>query len=272
MFSDTSLQHPPTVLVFDSGVGGLSVYQEIRQMLPGLHFIYAFDNAFFPYGEKSEQVIVERVLNIVKSINQVTPLDMVVIACNTASTVALPVLREQFGFSVVGVVPAIKPAAQLTRNGVVGLLATRATVQRQYTHDLINQFAQTCKVEMLGSAQLVEIAEAKLHGETVDLEALREILFPWLSEERCPDTIVLGCTHFPLLKDELKIILPGGTELVDSGPAIARRVTSLLGNQYASLVLLGGNQVYYTLQDAYVGKLTPVFKQYGFSDFALLTL
>ncbi len=115
----------PTVLVFDSGVGGLSVYNEIRQLLPKICIIYAFDNVAFPYGEKSEEFIVERVVEIVTAVQQRYPLALAVIACNTASTVSLPALREKFAFPVVGVVPAIKPAARLTANGIVGLLATR---------------------------------------------------------------------------------------------------------------------------------------------------
>ena len=126
-----------------------------------------------------------------------------IIACNTASTITLPALRERFSCPIVGVVPAIKPAAKLTRNGVVGLLATRATVQRSYTHDLIAHFAKDCSIKMLGSAELVELAEAKLHGEEIDHAALKKILRPWLSMAEPPDTVVLGCTHFPLLREEL---------------------------------------------------------------------
>lgn len=188
----------PTVLVFDSGVGGLSVYNEIRQLLPDLHYIYAFDNVAFPYGEKSEEFIVERVVEIVTAVQQRYPLALAVIACNTASTVSLPALREKFAFPVVGVVPAIKPAARLTANGIVGLLATRGTVKRPYTRELIDRFANECRIEMLGSAELVELAEAKLHGEAVPLEELRRILRPWLRMQEPPDTVVLGCTHFPL--------------------------------------------------------------------------
>ena len=161
----------PTVLVFDSGVGGLSVYNEIRQLLPNLHYIYAFDNVAFPYGEKSEEFIVERVVEIVTAVQQRYPLALAVIACNTASTVSLPALREKFAFPVVGVVPAIKPAARLTANGIVGLLATRGTVKRPYTRELIDRFANECRIEMLGSAELVELAEAKLHGEPAPVAA-----------------------------------------------------------------------------------------------------
>lgn len=225
----------PTALVFDSGVGGLSVYQEIRSLLPDLHYIYAFDNQGFPYGEKDEAFIIERVVKTVAEVQKLHPLSIVIIACNTASTITLPALRERFSFPIVGVVPAIKPAAKLTRNGVVGLLATKATVQRSYTHDLIARFATDCDIKMLGSSELVVLAEAKLHGEVIDHAVLKKILRPWLSMAEPPDTVVLGCTHFPLLREELAAVLPDGTRLVDSGAAIARRVAWLIANQENTL-------------------------------------
>lgn len=224
-------QGRPTVLIFDSGVGGLSVYQEIENLLPNLHFIYAFDNEGFPYGEKSEEYIVERVVNIVTAIEAKYPLSLAVIACNTASTVSLPPLREKFDFPIVGVVPAIKPAAKLTSNHVVGILATKATVQREYTHELIERFAADAKIVLLGTSELVEMAEDKLHGRPVDLDILKKVLQPWLLMKESPDTVVLGCTHFPLLSEELKQILPEGTRLVDSGAAIARRTAWLLEHE-----------------------------------------
>ena len=163
----------PTVLLFDSGMGGLSVYQEVRQLLPDLHYIYAFDNEAFPYGEKTEAFIVERVTKIVRQIALQHPLAVIVIACNTASTITLPALRAMSDIPVVGVVPAIKPAAKLTRNGLVGLLATRATVKRAYTRELIDRFASECQVSLLGSAELVELAERKLYGEAIWKLSLR---------------------------------------------------------------------------------------------------
>ena len=212
----------PTVLVFDSGVGGLSVYNEIRQLLPNLHYIYAFDNVAFPYGEKSEEFIVERVVEIVTAVQQRYPLALAVIACNTASTVSLPALREKFAFPVVGVVPAIKPAARLTANGIVGLLATRGTVKRPYTRELIDRFANECRIEMLGSAELVELAEAKLHGEPVPLEELRRILRPWLRMQEPPDTVVLGCTHFPFAAGAIRRVVGPDVELLDGSAGTAR--------------------------------------------------
>ncbi|KJM62687.1 glutamate racemase [Pluralibacter gergoviae] len=254
----------PTVLVFDSGVGGLSVYDEIRHLLPDLHYIYVFDNAAFPYGEKSEAFIVERVVDIVTAVRARYPLALAVIACNSASTVSLPALREKFTFPVVGVVPAIKPAARLTANGIVGLLATRGTVKRPYTRELIERFAHECRIEMLGSGELVELAEAKLHGEPVSLDEMRRILRPWLRMPEPPDTVVLGCTHFPLLQDELKAVLPEGTRLVDSGAAIARRTAWLLEHEAPEAKSRDENIAFCLALTPATEQLLPVLRRYGF--------
>lgn len=262
----------PTVLVFDSGVGGLSVYDEIRQLLPDLHYLYAFDNAGFPYGEKTEEFIVERVVAVVEAITQHYPLALVVIACNTASTVSLPALRARFAFPVVGVVPAIKPAARLTRNGIVGLLATRATVRRSYTHELVTQFARECRIAMLGSAELVELAEKKLHGEEVDPEEVRRIVQPWLRMPEPPDTVVLGCTHFPLLREELQQVLPEGTRLIDSGAAIARRTVWLLEHESPDAKSADRNEAYCTAMDEEAVQLLPVLQRYGFPQLKKLAV
>ncbi|WP_035887490.1 glutamate racemase [Franconibacter pulveris] len=262
----------PTVLVFDSGVGGLSVYDEVRQLLPDLHYLYAFDNVAFPYGEKTEAFIVERVVEIVTAVQQRYPLALAIIACNTASTVSLPALREKFAFPVVGVVPAIKPAARLTANGVVGLLATRATVRRPYTHELIARFATECQIEMLGSAELVELAEAKLHGEAVPLDELRRILRPWLRMPEPPDTVVLGCTHFPLLHEELMAVLPEGTRLVDSGAAIARRTAWLLEHEAPDAKSSDENLAYCMAMTEETEQLWPVLERYGFKKLEKLPL
>ncbi|ETS32166.1 glutamate racemase [Photorhabdus temperata] len=270
--SDLNKPVRPTVLVFDSGVGGLSVYQEIRQLLPDLHYIYVFDNEAFPYGEKSEEFIIERVVKIVDAVQQKHSLAIVVIACNTASTVSLPALRERFRFPVVGVVPAIKPAAKLTRNGIVGLLATRATVNRAYTKELIERFAIDCRIESIGSAELVELAEAKLHGGKVSSDALKKILKPWLRMKEPPDTVVLGCTHFPLLAEELVQVLPDGTRLIDSGAAIARRTAWLVKHQENLVCTSADNLAYCMKMDAETDELISVLQEYGFSKLEKLII
>ncbi|PNL48889.1 glutamate racemase [Proteus mirabilis] len=271
--SDALSTANPTVLVFDSGVGGLSVYREIREKLPEAHYIYVFDNEAFPYGEKSQEFIIDRVVRIVSAVAEKHDLATIVIACNTASTVSLPALRAKFTeIPIVGVVPAIKPAAKLTCNGVVGLLATRATVKRPYTHELIERFATDCKVHSLGSAELVELAERKLHGEEVSLDELRKILTPWLKMKEPPDTVVLGCTHFPLLADELLSVLPDGTRIIDSGAAIARRTAWLVVNQAK---IKGSNEIsfaYCLKEDENSELLKPVLASFGFELLIKLAL
>lgn len=221
----------PTVLVFDSGIGGLSIYNEIYNKIPYLRYIYAFDNEMFPYGDKSSEFLIKRVSHIIDTIIESYSIDLAVIACNTASTICLPSLRSKFSFPIVGVVPAIKPASMITKNKCIGLLATKATIQRAYTSNLIKEFAPDCNVKLLGLSELAYIAENKLQGIAVDMQQLEMLMQPWLNLPVIPDTIVLGCTHYPFIKDELKLLFPN-TTFIDSGNAIASRVYSLLNERF----------------------------------------
>lgn len=226
------MQQPnPHVLVFDSGVGGLSIVAEIRRALPHLRISYASDNGFFPYGTKSESELITRVEQVLWSLLEHSRPDLIVVACNTASTVALPFIRERFAMPIVGVVPAIKPAAQISTSKVIGLLATPGTVSRPYTHQLIADFAADCEIISVGSSRLVELAEDKLRGRPIDLDVVREALQPLVGAEHFAalDTIVLACTHFPLIQQEIGAALGKDVNWVDSGEAIARRVRDLLG-------------------------------------------
>lgn len=254
----------PTILIIDSGVGGLSVYDEIATLLPTARYLYVFDNAGFPYGTKEESFIIERVVQITQQMAEAYTIDLAVIACNTASTITLPRLRETFSFPVIGVVPAIKPAAQLTRNGVVGLLATQGTIRREYTYELIKQFATGCQIEMLGASALVELAERKLHRQDVCLNEVRAAVMAWLRLPTVPDTIILGCTHFPLLKEELEYVFPKDTLFVDSGIAIARRAVFLLKDKGMATASQPSNIAFCTFEDEKSALLLPVLRQYRF--------
>ncbi|MFC3150095.1 glutamate racemase [Litoribrevibacter euphylliae] len=220
----------PRILILDSGVGGLSVLQEISQVVSGAHIDYLADHAFFPYGTKSPSELIARVSSLIQhAINKSptdSPYDLAVIACNTASTVVLEALRARFDMPFVGVVPAIKPACALSSSKRVGVLATEGTVTREYTRNLINDFGQDNEITLVGSARLVELAEQKLAGEVIDIYELQQILYPL--KEAQVDTVVLGCTHFPLLKEELGQAADWSVSWVDSGQAIARRVSFLL--------------------------------------------
>ncbi|ETT01357.1 glutamate racemase [Providencia alcalifaciens PAL-3] len=258
--------------MFDSGVGGLSVYREVKKLIPNAHYIYAFDNEAFPYGEKSEEFIIDRVYQIVNAIAKKHPLTIAVIACNTASTVSLPNLRANFAFPIVGVVPAIKPATKLTRNGVVGLLATRGTVNREYTKELIERFATDCKVISLGSAELVQLAERKLHGEILPLDEVAQAVKPWIKMKEAPDTVILGCTHFPLIVEELEKVLPSGTRFIDSGAAIARRTVWLINNQAEVTDSNEEDFAYCLLMNESLQELRPVLEAEGFKSLQKLAI
>jgi len=222
----------PSILVIDSGVGGLSVCQSILAAGSPLQVIYFADDAFAPYGLLDEKALEERLEKIVSSMLAIHQPQLVVLACNTVSTLLLPQLRAQFDVPFVGVVPAIKPAAKHSITNRIGLLATPATVKRAYTDDLINDYAGNCEVIRVGSNELVLQAEALLAGENISLDVIELILKPFLSDDVSPsvDTIVLGCTHFPLLKSHLHTVLPD-VSWVDSGAAIAKRVHSLLNGK-----------------------------------------
>ncbi|MGH1441655.1 MAG: glutamate racemase [Cellvibrionaceae bacterium] len=218
----------PRILIFDSGVGGLSITESIRAQHPHCSITYASDNAAFPYGTKDESELVERVDTVLHTLQELSKADILVVACNTASTVALPKIRERFQLPIIGVVPAIKPAAKVSESKVIGLLATPGTVSREYTKELINKFAKDCTVIPLGSSELVKLAEEKLRCSTNTvspsfMQRLHTILEP-LTHHPNMDTVVLACTHFPLLRNELTQILPSIKHWVDSGDAIARRV------------------------------------------------
>lgn len=220
----------PRILVFDSGVGGLSIFREIQQKLPFANMVYASDNAFFPYGTKGEAELIARVDEVLHKIIGVFPVDIIVVACNTASTLTLPHIRSHFTQPVVGVVPAIKPAAALSKSQVIGLLATPATVARPYTHNLIREYAPHTEVISVGSSELVQLAERKLRGEQITALQLKPILQPFFDHPNGykMDALVLACTHFPLLRNELSGQFSTQVQLIDSGEAIARRVASLL--------------------------------------------
>ena len=269
------VKQSPTVLVFDSGIGGLSIYNEIYNKMPNLHYIYAFDNEGFPYGDKSSEYLIARVNRIIATILQSYSIDLAVIACNTASTICLPSLRTNFPFPIVGVVPAIKPASKVTKNKCIGLLATKATIQRAYTSNLIQEFAPDCDVKLLGLSELAHIAENKLQGITVDMQQLEKLLQPWLNLSTVPDTIVLGCTHYPFIKDELRILFPN-TTFIDSGYAIASRVNTLLNDQYDlnSLNKLStlDNIVISTLHNQQVEKLTKKFTEYNLNKYHCISV
>ena len=226
----------PQILVFDSGLGGLTVYREIARLRPHAEYIYLADNAAFPYGALSEDGLVARVQSVLDAaIAEYAP-DLVVIACNTASTLVLPPLRAAYpALPFIGTVPAVKPAAERSRSQMISVLATPGTVARDYTRTLIATHAGHCRVTLVGSQNLASIAEAEMQaGTIIENEIAREIAPSFKIEGSArTDTIVLACTHYPLLQAYFERLAPWPVEWIDPAPAIARRVDAVLSEKFA---------------------------------------
>ena len=262
------------ILVFDSGVGGLSILRAI-QSHPAIlasagqphQWLFCSDNAFFPYGTKAEAALVQRVVQVLTALQAACRPDVVVVACNTASTVALAAVRAALPVPVVGVVPAIKPAARVSESRCIGLLATPGTIARAYTQQLIDEFAADCTVVRVGSSELVILVEAHLRGEPVNPAELQPIVAPLQAAIATQqlDTVVLACTHFPLVEEALRAQLPQVKHWVDSGEAIARRVAWCL-EQVPPAQPEGDamdHLAFFTRLDASVEALRPALATFG---------
>lgn len=233
------------ILFFDSGIGGLSVLAPTRALLPAAPIVYAADNAGFPYGKKSDAELASRVPALLGRLVERFQPRLAVIACNTASTIALDHVRLALDMPVVGTVPAIKPAAEISRTRVIGVLGTEATVRQPYVDDLAARFAADCLIVRHGSPELVELAEAKLAGDEVSVDAVRAAAQPMFDAPQGNriDTIVLACTHFPLLNEELRSAFPD-VDYVDGGPGIARRIADLTRGQLWPTETVPGVMIY----------------------------
>lgn len=254
------------ILFFDSGVGGLSVLAPTRALLPRAPLVYVADSAGFPYGTRSEAEIAARVPALLGRLAERYDPRLIVIACNTASTIALDHVRAALDLPVVGTVPAIKPAALLSRTRVIGVLGTDATVRQPYVDDLAARFAADCTVLRHGSAALVDLAERALGGEAPPPDRLRAVLdglFAQPGGERL-DVIINACTHFPLLEAELAAAAPHPVRFVDGGPGIARRVASLTAGQ-SWPDAPGPGRAVFTARSAHTDALAPALARHGLS-------
>ena len=256
---------PPTILVFDSGLGGLTVLREIVRTRPDAHYVYVADDAFFPYGDHSEDEIVARVVPLIGELIEAHAPDLVVIACNTASTLVLPHLRAVYQVPFVGTVPAIKPACAASRTRRISVLGTKGTVKREYTRALIRDFAGGCDVTLVGSGELAPLAEAALSGREVSDAAILAELTPCFQgdaedAQARTDTIVLACTHYPLLRERFVQLAPWPVDWIDPAPAIARRVAALLGENGTGHSRAGAEMIFTSRRPHGLGSaLTPFF-------------
>jgi glutamate racemase len=226
----------PTILIFDSGLGGLTVFREVAAARADARYVYLADDAGFPYGNQAEAALVARIGDVLGQAIAAHAPDLVVVACNTASTLALAELRARFTVPFVGTVPAIKPACASSKTKRVTVLGTQATVGREYTRALIREFAGGCDIALVGSPNLAGFAEAELAGAPVgDSEIKSEIAACFVDAgARRTDTVVLACTHYPLLTERFRRVAPWPVEWLDPAPAIARRVADLLRERPAA--------------------------------------
>jgi glutamate racemase len=262
---------PPTVLVFDSGLGGLTVHRELIRARPDARFVYCADDAAFPYGDLAEDHLVARVVAVLERLIGIWQPDCIVIACNTASTLVMPHLRARFAVPFIGTVPAIKPACEQSESRMVSVLATPGTVARDYTRALIAEYGGGCDVTLVGSERLASLAESAMRGDPCEEASLAAEIAPCFVQARAgrTDTVVLACTHYPLLLDTFRQLAPWPVRWIDPAPAIARRLVQILGAAPPSeapasdnpgpgtAILTGG---------ASLSSLSGVFSGFGFAE------
>ncbi|MBR1091345.1 glutamate racemase [Bradyrhizobium manausense] len=255
----------PTILVFDSGLGGLTVLREVVAARPDAHYTYVADDAFFPYGNHSEDEIIARVVPLMGKLIGAHDPDLVVIACNTASTLVLSHLRAAYSVPFVGTVPAIKPACARSKTRRVSVLGTKGTVKREYTRALIRDFALGCEVTLVGSPELASLAERELSGHPIsDADILAELAPCFVGDAKDAgartDIVVLACTHYPLLLGRMEKLAPWPVEWIDPAPAIARRVSDLLGPHCGTIAQTGAEMIFTSNRVHGLGStLTPFF-------------
>ncbi len=254
------------ILLFDSGVGGLSILPTVGAALPGAPLIYAADFAGLPYGTKSEAEIAARVCGLLGRMSERLQPRLICIACNTASTIALAMVRDVLEVPIVGTVPAIKPAAKTSKTGVFGILGTEATIRQSYVDDLEREHAVGKTMLRHAAPELVTLAEAKLRGQAVSVDDVAEACtgLTLQREGRKLDTVVLACTHFPLLRDELAQAFGADVALIDGAEGIARRVAALVeGQEFARS---GPDRMLVTGDDPLPGELRATMSSYGFDQ------
>lgn len=257
----------PHILIFDSGLGGLTVFREVAAARPDARFTYLADDAGFPYGPLPPEQVIARVVGVLSDFVREHAPDLVVIACNTASTLVLPPLRAAFpALPFVGTVPAIKPAAATSRSRMVSVLATPGTAARDYTRDLVAAHAADCAVTLVGAPNLARLAEDFLRDRPVSTDDVRREIEPCFRQDgtRRTDIVVLACTHYPLLRPMLVAAAPWPVIFIDPAPAIARRVESLLPPAHTRAA--GARHVQFTSGTQPEGALAATLRGFGLAD------
>jgi len=259
------------VLIFDSGIGGLCILNHIKKILPNMNYIYMLDNQAFPYGNKKECFIIERSIKIIKTIKKKYPINIVIIACNTASTIGLSLLRKTFNFPIIGVFPDIESAKQLTKNKIIGLIATKATVNSFYTKNIICHNPSNYIVKIIATNKLALIAEKKIRGIKIKKQEFQKIFKAWTTLSVQPDTIILGCTHFLFLKKDIKEILYKSIYFIDSKEAVVYKIKKYL-QQLNIKQNIQENIIFYSKYNNNLKELLYFLKKYHFKKIKNINL
>ncbi|WP_422667437.1 glutamate racemase [Buchnera aphidicola] len=253
-----------TILLLDSGIGGFSILDNIKKYLPKIRYIYMLDNQAFPYGNKTELFLIQRSIKIVKKINQKYTIHLILIACNTLSTVALSTLKKTINIPIIGIFPNIPLAATITNNYIIGLIATSATINNINTKKIISKYSQICNIHIISTNKLANISEQKIRGEYISITQIKKIFQPWMILPVKPDTIVLGCTHFSFLKKEIKIIFNKNTIFIDSNNCFIHQINHIFKlKNYNNIIK--NNIFLYSKKNEKLKKLFFYLKKYNFN-------
>lgn len=212
------------MLIFDSGIGGISILENIKKNLPNINYIYLLDNEGFPYGEKKESFIIERSIKIINTIKTIYPIKLVVVACNTASTISLSILKKTFNIPIIGVLPSLDKAIKITKNNKIGFIATKATIQSIYIKKIIHKHIHRKNIQIIATNKLAKIAEKKIRKLSISNLELKKIFNSWITLSVQPDTIYLGCTHFLFLKNEIQNIFYKPINFLDTHESVTEIV------------------------------------------------
>jgi glutamate racemase len=248
------------VLIIDSGIGGLSILNDIKKNFPNIHYIYMLDNEAFPYGKKNERFLIERSISIIYKVQKLYPINIVIIACNTISTVSLPILKKIFNIPIIGTLPMLKPAIEKTKNKIIGLIGTNVTINSLYIKKIIHQYSLKSSIKIIATNKLAEIAEKKIRNLPISNIALEKIFKSWIILPLKPDTIILGCTHFSFLKKEIqKIFYKKHIYFITSEETIINKI-----KKYYSQEKIKENIFLYSKKNKKIEQLMFFLKKYKF--------
>ncbi|QJC37857.1 glutamate racemase [Enterobacteriaceae endosymbiont of Donacia bicoloricornis] len=265
------LKSQNTIFIFDSGLGGITIFNYIKNIFLNINFIYLLDNKYFPYGNKSKNFILQRLIKILKKISNNYNITLAIIACNTASISSLPTIKNYFNFPIIGVTPAIDLATQKTKNNVIGFLATNTTLKNNKIKKKINFLSTKYKIKTISSSKLVFLAEKKLLGYKIIIDEIKKIFRSWYNFKIFPDTIILGCTHFPLILNELKIIFPKNIYFLDSKKDVILKYKENIDFNKIK-IKKKENIVFYTKKNEYLKQIKLLFFKKGFKNITNLKI